>query len=501
MKICSKMKVTRLYYLLAALAYLGVILLFTLSCSKEEEYQEPKNIQAFVRFNLVLNNNNIPLEYPSKPGNGIAVEEFTKQSIKTLKIPVALSYTNLEKEVEVNFEAETELDESGYTISPAALQFGPEKLVDTISISFQKRWEENDEMILRLTGSSDPEIHLGNLNDSFPNDRLRIKLGSLNTTYTLDSNRLELEGQPGEKVQFKVIFPDGYFPDEIVDEEVFNFLNEFDYNLERLVENENSITYEITLNQALYNDDISYQSLIKLVDSNVYTTSGDTNLLLIKPIVTERDKLVNPAANFYDVTDNFYRTYGENWLDHDNDGICEWRNFFAFTQPIRVEVDDPNAVLYSDNGTADESDDIYYDAFKIGFSSPLEGRTTNPFNLQRWFDNESTDASTSPGFNIAPALEFFPLNGDNPSQGSVQVISQFLTISNRDGVTYQLAISGSGTYFLNEDGIYEIELTLDVENQELFGGRISSEFHIYNSRDYSDLEPLPSNSCIHEIAL
>lgn len=484
------MKVTK-YTLL----WIGLTLA-ALSCTDDDlNNQQPGDLTPHVRFNLLVGSNNTPLEYPQKSASLVPVAEYTHQAIKTLKVPVTLSARDLKEDVSVQYGVNTELPEGAVTISPAELHFTPQQPTDTLYLSFPQRWETGATVDLLLTGTSNPEIQLGSLNNSFPGDQLRIALGEISTSIALSTSRIELEGQIGETAEFKVTFPDGYFASEINDQELFSFLNGFDYTLERISQEPAAITYRITLSENIALDDVYYQSEISLKETALYKLGGISRLLLVKPVRTDRDVMTNPAAHFYNLADPYYRTYGENWLDHDADGICDWRAFNAFTYPVVVDASHPNAVLYSDNGTPDPSDDVYHDAFRIGFNSPLANRTTNSFNLTRWFNGEATTADKSPGLNIPAAIEFFPTSGTSQTEGIVQVIPQYLVISNLAGKSYELAISGSGTYRALENGLYEIKVTLKVTNDELFGGTVSSEYYIYNANTYTDPEPL-STGCV-----
>ena len=171
-------------------------------------------------------------------------------------------------------------------------------------------------------------------------------------------------------------------------------------------------------------------------------------------------------------------------MDANSDGVCKWQRYFAFTYPVIVDKEHPHAVLYDDLGTEAIEDDIYHHAFQIGFNSPIAKNTTNSFNLKRWFSNESTSAANSPGFNIQQALEFFPDNGNNNEKGYVKVVEQELTIAERNGDSYVIKMSGDGRYHKLSESLFEISLTLQLENEALFGGAIQSTYKIYNSSNY-----------------
>ncbi|MGO4912063.1 hypothetical protein [Leeuwenhoekiella sp. W20_SRS_FM14] len=488
------MKATKLLLLLV----LGIIL----ACTDDDlSNQENQDFTSFVRFNFLVNSNNEPLEFPEVTGGRLPVSSYTNTSLKTVKIPVSMSSRSLEGTITAAYEIASTLPATAYTAIPEQLSFTATQPTDTIFVTFNDRWTGNDELEFTLTSVSDASVQLGNLNTTSPNTTFTLALGDINTSYRFNTSRIELAGTAGETTTFRVEFPAGYIASEIDDASLFQYLNGFDFDLERSKLGVDFIEYTLTLNENLANDDVNFQSIVSLAPVTNYQILGNSNLLVIKPIKTNRVLATNPASHFYDISNPFYLARGENWIDHDNDGLCTWRSWTAFAVPVVVSADDPNAILGSDNGTPETDDDIYYDAFKMGFKSSLPNRTTNPFNLQRWFDNESTNADTSPGFNIETAIEFFPENGTNTTQGTVSVIPQFLAISSRDDKLYEFAISGSGTYRQVNATLWEIKMQLRVTNEELYGGTITSEYFIYSDRGYDDPVDLPGNSCVNEIEL
>lgn len=110
------------------------------SCSNDEiDKVFDGSDDQFVRFFLLVDNNNNVLEYPEINGGLIPVSEYTKDDIKTLKIPVALTTETLSENVTVNYETIiTGLN--GVNIEPQnSLTFTPTKLIDTISVTFTDR--------------------------------------------------------------------------------------------------------------------------------------------------------------------------------------------------------------------------------------------------------------------------------------------------------------------------------------------------------------------------
>ncbi len=444
---------------------------------------------AYVRFNVILDKNDAIIEADDNMlGSSAAVEEYTHSSLLPVKIPVVLTYPDLDKEVTVTYNLEGP-DEDFYTVSPSeTLTFDKNNLTDTIVVSFTNRWTSEDDfhLYLALESVSDDNIHIGQLNDSLVNKTLDITLGEVNGTFTFSDNLLEITGTEGEQIEFYVNFENGFIPEEIESESLFSETPGFDYTLEQIIEDGNYefVKYILTLNEAIDNDDVSYKSSFTLNQNLIYEATGNTTLQITKPIKVDRDVNTNPASYFYDLSDTYHRTYGENWIYSSGDDACSWQSWNAYSYPVEVDKDDDGAILYSDNGTDDESDDVYYHAFRFGFNTITEGNTINSFNLKRWFNNESNSSSISPGFNIQSALEFYPEDGTSTTNGTVQVISQSIGIGNKDGIQYTIDISGEGTYGLVDEDLMEITLTFVATNEELFGGSRVSYYKIYNNNNY-----------------
>ena len=83
MKIFDKMKAIK--YILFA----GIMLLF-LNCEREDDKLFSSE-NSFVRFFLLVDNNNNVLEFPEKNGGLVAKSTYTKDNLKTLKIPVSIT--------------------------------------------------------------------------------------------------------------------------------------------------------------------------------------------------------------------------------------------------------------------------------------------------------------------------------------------------------------------------------------------------------------------------
>lgn len=477
-----------------------VVILFS-SCSKDDYRLDSKNIEPFIRFNFLTTSAGVPLEYPSVSTTAIPAATYENKSVKILKIPVTLTSGTLTNPVKAVFSTSTSGDAATYSVEPASeLVFQGTKLTDTIYMSFDKRWKDKQTISLKLESTSDAEIHIGNLNTYAPNDTFTVSLGEATTSYTFPVAQYLIKGTVGEKIDFKVNFPNGFIPSEIESNPIFKFQNGFEYSLthDDYGDNRNSITYHLTLLEDLQNDDARYESKITLVNTPNYVATGNLSLTIVKPIKSPRDIQAYPASKFTDPTNAFYLTYGEHWFSVN--GACSWQTFNALTFPVVVTKDNENAILYSDKGTANPNDDVYYDAFKIGFNVATGTNTVNSFGLKRWFSNESNAAAISPGFNITSALEFFPANGNSKTQGTVLVIPQDITIGSSATNTYQIAISGDGTYKEISNGLYEISFELKLTNDKLFGGTVSTQYRMYNNRVYTKPTPL-SISCPKEVTL
>lgn len=324
--------------------------------------------------------------------------------------------------------------------------------------------------------------------------------------YTMQSpNQVEVLGEQDEKIQFSVLFPEGFLMEEIEGVELFHELNaDFEYELTQLeVEaGATQVDYELTLVNNIQVDSKEFMLELELIDIPNYTHFGNKKFTVIKPKTNNSDNSLNVAGHFYDLSNPNYRTFGFNWVYRANDEACAWWKFSQFTYPVEVAADHPNAVL-DDKGTSDTSDDKYYHAFRIGFDSPNEGRTTNSFNFKGWFDDEYTDEDLSPGFNIIEAIEFYPKDGTSETEGDVVVIEQDLVIASRNDQTqYTFHMTGSGTYNIRPDGNFEIILTVTLNNEELFGGDRTGQYEIYNFEiDSSDKPEDSSEYCIEVTAL
>lgn len=480
------------------LLLLSGILLVLCSCDRPEREVYENADGRFVRFNLQIDKNGKQVQFGEVNPAADVVSFYEQKTVETLAIPVTITSETLQERVEVTFSVDTVGGYDAFAVEPAdgVLAFEGNILTDTIFIDYLSRWEGDgdSQIVLELETVSDDSIMIGHPNSVEKNDKLTISLEELNLRYYLPvMNTIEILGEAGEEVLLVVSFPDGLFPDEL--EEVDLLVNtsaDFIFSLERLPFDADSreIVYRFTLGEPLDEDLFMFRAEFTLAALDVYLLSGNSKLTVVKPVLVERDNALNTAANFYDVSNSLYRTYGENWMDFNEDDTCEWVSFNAFTYPVEVASNHPHAVLADDGGNDDPADDVYHHAFRIGFNSPNAGNTTNSFNMKRWFNNESNDGEYSSGFNVTQALEFFPDDGTSAVSGVVKVVPQDLLISTRIETdvyrSYTIAIEGEGEYVEIADGVFEITLELRATNAELFGGTRTALYKIWNTNDYAD---------------
>ncbi|RMG60378.1 MAG: hypothetical protein D6722_21055, partial [Bacteroidetes bacterium] len=459
----------------------------------EELFDGPSH----VRFWLLVDGDGGPLSPGEVNAGLLPVETYTHEKLSELAIPVAMSLGQGASvtEVTVDIAATVAGTFAGFSLSPASgqLTLSRTEPVDTVYLRFEERWpaDSGATIELALTAVSSPEVQLGSPTAEANGRTLSITLGELDPTYQLSENRIELSGNQGETHDFAVHFPAGYLPGELPDS-LFRIESAFGLAVAATAYEPEAIRYTLTLTEALTQDALSYEARLRLAEVPGYTLVGSEAVSVVRPPLVDRDNSVQTAAAFYDLSDPFYRTYGTNWFDFNADTVCDWQDFFAFTYPVEVPADHPQAVLYDDLGTPDTTDDIYHHAFRIGFNSPNAGNTTNSFGLKRWFNNESTSSANSPGFNIPEALEFYPEGGDNPDQGVVLVIPQDLVVASTSGNSYVIAIEGEGTYARLPGGYFELAFELRATNEILFGGTRADQYRLYNYSLFPDPAPLAS---------
>jgi hypothetical protein len=493
------MKVTK-YALIA-------IFIILLGCESDDDKQFTNESGTFVRFFLQLDRDNNPLESPVIDLGSTGVSTYEKADFKTLKIPVALTQIPSTETVKIFYEAEISGIDNVDIRPQESLSFTGNQLVDTLYVNINERWDSslNPSLTLRLTGSSDENVVIGMPNENLPLDQLTVNFNNVDTTYGVQPpTRIDITGNAAEFYQLNIEFPNGYIENEVDQNSLLSETqSNFNYTLTPLpLIADDLISYSFTIDENFNDDDLLYKTTLALNNLVDYELTGFPLVSYLRNPLTDRDPTLNTASLFYNTSDSFYRLFGVNWMDFNEDGLCEWRDFNAFSVPIEVPQDDPNAILGDDSGTADTSDDIYYHAFRVGFKPP-NNNTTNSFNLRRWFTNESTSALNSPGFNVSPALEFFPDTTAGTLSGTVQVVEQTIqigTTASNGSLRFFITISGSGTYTEIAPGIIDIDLTLNATNNELFGGTRTARYHLYNTSNFTD-PPLLMESCFTPITL
>jgi len=472
----------------------GISILF-LSCEKEEDKRFIGENNSFVRFFLLVDNNNGVLEFPKKDGGIIAATDYTKDNLKTLKIPVAITTGNIENTIDISFNA-TVSGISNYTISPAnTVSFTNEKRIDTIYIKVNENWDltKNPQIKLSLTNSTDSSIFIGMPNESISNKELNINFKETVFPYFFNINRKEIEGINQEYFDFKVLFPNGFIPSEIENISLFSAPSTFKYTIEKKpITKEDEVEFTFTVDENLA-EDSSLDTSLSLVEIPNYVKGINNFLDINKPIKVDRDGV--PVINFYNLNNPFYRLFGEYWRpDDDIPGSCEWFSTSVFPKPVIVDKDHKNGFLFSDNGTPnDESDDIYHHKYKLGFVGNFAPIGTNPFAIKNLFEGERSD---SPGLTLPEAIEFFPKNGNSASEGIVNVISQrIIIVRSSDLKAFTLPISGSGIYELvdSSSNLWKITLEIYVDATSINGEIVKRDYILYNNRNYPDPDPLPTN--------
>ena len=461
----------------------------------------------FVRFFMLVDNNNEVLEYPQISGGLIPVETYTKTDLRTLKIPVALSVAEITEDITADFQYSFtgNLDETDFEILPNSnsIIFSEGKLIDTIVVNQKTRITDSNtgKLNLELTSVNNPNVSIGINNNEAPNKTLEISLNPTEGIIMLfEKSREEIQGLAGETFDFKVLFPNGFIASEVDGVNLFGITSAFDIDIvqQPLTADNTEIVYTATINEDLP-EDSSFDSLLNLIDIEGYTQGAITCYQISKPIQIERSG--NPAANFYDLSDPFFRLRGDYWrVDNEDPDGCEWFNHNIFSVPVIVAADDPNGILYDDRGTTDTSDDIYHHRYKIGFVSPNAPIGTNPFAMRNLLVGE---AVSSPGFNLTEAIEFFPENGDSLTGGAIAVVSQkAVVIRTADDMAFNIPLSGSGTYELVDEAtnLWRMHINVTYDFSAIDGSTHTIPIVLYNQPGQPDPE-LSSSSCFEPIEL
>lgn len=352
-------------------------MVFFISCNTDDNQATFQDANlSFVRFSVQLNSDGTISEFPNTPNNPDEISQYELFGFRA-KLPVKLSQIPNENVVNVSFDIEdTQLTEGvDFTIQPSnkILNFQANQLTDTITVALRSINEVENFMRLRLVDVSNPNITLGYPRNAVRLDAFELNIKPTELEYSLENNLVDNSNLQDEEIVININFSNGFFENDIVGlqllEEVPNENTNaatINYNLEQLPINTatNTVSYKYTVNQTLENE-LLYETTFQLNNIASYIINGDSKIIIRKPVETPRDNSVNTAAKFYDLSNPFYRTFGENWMDFNSDGTCSWQAFNAFTYPVVVAANHPNAVLFDDLGTTDPSDDIYHNALEL----------------------------------------------------------------------------------------------------------------------------------------
>lgn len=461
------MKAIRWYHIILILAFV--------SCDNEYDRIFTNSDTQFVRFFVLVDNDNNVLEYPQVNGGLIPVETLEYSKFLPLKIPVALSAADVEEDISINFSTEISNNIQGISLQPEnQLIFNSEKLVDTIYINFNQSWNETNGAFLKLklTDISNPNITLGMPNAIQPLNEITVNFEEVDFIYGFEDNNIAIEGIENESFDFRVLFPNGFEESEVNFETLLNTPQEsFNYTTTLISVEPNAATYRFTLTDDLTAfENLSFSESITLAEINNYTLNGS-----VLEISKGRASNSTASLNFFNLEDPFYRLFGERWYFDENDNQCEWQAWNAFAVPVEVAV----------GGIFDRNNDGYHDE-QIGFVSPNAPLGTNPFDIRRIINGESI---SSPGLNLEQALDFIPqeLQDGTFSQvnGTVKVIPNNISLirTSDDAIINIPIVSSSGNYQIIDDTANLWEITLEITYDfSAVGGTAEGNFQyvIYN---------------------
>lgn len=130
----------------------------------------------------------------------------------------------------------------------------------------------------------------------------------------------------------------------------------------------------------------------------------------------------------------FYRPVAEIFIDSTN----TWRSFLGFSVTSDAEPD------------------------KLGFANPyVPGRGTNALNMNSIYNNWVGLTADSGYYNvtIAKCFQFIP-SQPGAKEGTVKVLEQKVKMYRKDKTSFEVAISGSGTYSERTQR-FEVEVIFD----------------------------------------
>lgn len=481
-----------------AIKYIFIALVVSLLGACQDD-DRPVLQDDFVRFSLFLDNNGNPLVFPQQNANGLEVFSYQLNKRDTLKLPVALSTTKNIQPISLDFEVSINgIQTNQLQILPSSnqLQFSQEKYIDTIYVFPNQRFTAISEaqVVLQLSEISTPDINLGYLRNE--NDLSTFTIFIENTQpviYNFENVNYNINDVQNEEFRFFIEFDQLVSFDEIDDFNFFDseFVNfvceenpvaEFDFSTELQVFDGLSNRVEVVFRVLEDVGDFGSNLNLKLrqVNSDEFLRQGNSSINFLKEAPTTLERIGDPAANWYDVSNNFHRTFGRAWHFDDDDQECEWQSYQAFTRPVDVA---PGSEF--DNGQG-------YHKFKIGFRSIIANPNgnipgTNPFNLRRYYDGASV---MSPAYALEEALEFFP-DEDQPDTGVIRIIPRTLQFFVDDDVV-NIPMCGSGTYQFNPTlNVWEMYVVLICDETEINGNSlVEKQIFIYSENVSGDPELL-----------
>lgn len=461
---------------------LFLVLLFILGCNDDEGV---KNYDTeFIRFGMLVNANGELLEYPAVRPGLTETDTYKHFSTKTIKIPVVLSGNVRETATDVFYEVSSEGNYSDFETFPdQKVSIPAGKLIDTLEIRFNSRWQEADvnKIHLKITSTSDQNITIGWPNNHKKLDEITITLGGLSDIqYSFNTNLYAINGNLNEELIIPVRFSQAITHTMIGD---FNFITAnfvalsscdgeggtFDYSLEQLPFDDGA-TQVLYKFKVLETTPFASNIILTLQEGlNDFVRSGTVSANVAKQENSVRTGDV--AANWYNLSDAFYRTYGKAWYYDPATGNCRWSNFNTFTKPVSVA---PGSEF--DNGQG-------FHKYRIGFVGNNPPVGTNPFDFKKYYDQAG---ASSPGFTIVNALEFFPDNGNSTTSGIVKVVPQtitFIKLSNNQPVS--ISICGNGNYFYNATASrWEMYIEIHCDETQINGNNdVVRPMYIYSNNN------------------
>ena len=482
-----------------ATALVGFLLL--INCS-EKEFDTQKNYD-FVHFGLLVDANNRILTFPQVNASIPETDAYTHISTKTIKVPVIISSFLSNAPTEVFYSVTTEGTFSDYQILPIQKVSIPAgKLVDTLRISFNSRWQvaNINKIKLKITSTSNPNLRLGFDNATRKMDNLTITLGDLSKIkYNFSQNSYIIQGNVNEELLIPI-----NFSQEISNQLIgnFNFINaqfvpvsacdgssgSFQYTLIRqpIIDGASQIFYKLKV----------LSTSPSAANLKLTLNTGLTDFEIFGISITNINKNVNlfrqgdPAAFWYNTADALNRTYCRPWYYDPATMACRYGNLAQmFTKPVSVPIGSA-----FDNGFG-------YHKFKIGFVGNTPPIGTNPFDFQRFYGGAS---NASPAFTILEALEFFPENGTSLTNGIVKVVPQTLTfvkLSNNQNIN--VPICGSGAYYFNSTtNRFEMYIDINCDETAINGNsNVVRSMYIYRNNAASATPANLPIACSNRITL